>query len=274
MDDKRIAYLGPAGSYSEIAAQTVASRLAAGLLSCDDIEAVFERVEEGSAYQGIVPIENSYEGSVYPVLDLLLQKKLYISGEYILSIQHALLVRAGVKPAMITRLISHPQALGQCRKYLNQNFPGLARQTTASTAGAAQLVALSSDPIAAIASPLAAARYGLSILASNINDQNHNQTRFLILSRFMSPLLQPAKSTLLLRIQDRPGALYDILGAFAKKNINLTRIESRPTRRQLGQYYFFIDIEGHALDTRIQEALHEAAKHTLVLRILGSYPPA
>ncbi|HHW61718.1 MAG TPA: prephenate dehydratase [Syntrophomonadaceae bacterium] len=274
MDHKRIAYLGPTGSYSEIAAQNVASRMAAELLSCDDIETVFKMVEEGSALKGIVPIENSCEGSVYQVLDLLLQKKLYITGECILPIEHALLVKAGGNAAMITQIVSHPQALGQCRKYLKQNFPGLPQQTAASTAKAALQVALSSDPIAAIASPLTAAKYGLDILASNINDQSNNQTRFLILSACMPPLIKPAKSTLLLRIQDRPGALYDILGIFARRNINLTRIESRPTRRQLGQYYFFIDIEGHVLDTRIQEALHEAAKHTLMLRILGSYPPA
>lgn len=275
MPEYTLAYLGPEASFSHMAASAFASSRETALLACADLEDVYHAVETGFADGGIVPVENSYEGSVHEVLDLLIQKEnIYISGEYILPIQHALLVKRGVKKEEIKQLVSHPQALAQCRQYLMKNFPGIPRQQVSSTAEAACQAACHSEAIAAIGNPEAAKLYNLEILEESINDQSNNATRFLLLSPSLDLAEEGIKTSLLLHIQDRPGALYEILGAFARRNINLTRIESRPTKHQLGQYYFFIDIDGNLQDAVIQAALQEIPRHTLMLRILGSYKPA
>jgi len=264
----KIAALGPEGTYSAHAA--FMWDRSAELLYRDDFEAVFEAVESGEAGAGVVPVENSLEGAVSQNMDLLLRRKPKIVGEVVVPIRHCLLGRG--KRTEVRVVVSHPQALAQCRQYLRRSFPGAEIRSTGSTAHAAKL-AQEFPEMAAIAGANVAEKYGLEVLERDIQDNGNNATRFAIISCEPAMMTGRDKTSLAVYLdRDRPGALYAILGEFASRDINLTRIESRPSRRGLGDYYFFIDLEGHRDDPPVRAALDAVRSSATMVKVLGSYP--
>jgi chorismate mutase / prephenate dehydratase len=235
---------------------------------------VFHEVEAGSADFGVVPIENSTEGTVNHTLDRFLASPLKICGEVELRIHHCLMGMMG-SLGRIERICSHPQALAQCRAWLDEHLPGVERVPVSSNAEGARR-ARDEKGSAAIAGETAAEVYGLKILVTEIEDRPDNTTRFLVLGR---KLFQPSgadRTTLLVSIghTDAPGALHRLLGPLAEHRISMTRIESRPSQRRKWDYVFFIDIEGHAEDPHIARALGKLKQRSSLFRVLGSYPRA
>lgn len=286
-----IGVLGPEGSYSEKAAKLwiqekclEAGLEASSLRYFEDIEDAFTAAAEGKTDFSVVPVENSIEGSVGVSLDLLLRLNTVVCGEVVVRIEHCLLAKGSRENIKV--ILSHPQALAQCRHFLKENFPSAEIRSTGSTSHAARLAG-EIEEMAAIASPEAAERYGLRILLSNIQDRKENHTRFLVVragnSRFpekgpqektcpVSEETSGFKTSLIAYLaKDRPGSLYELLGAFAKRGINLTKIESRPSKRELGDYYFYIDFEGHIGDELIKDALKDIKANADMLKVLGSY---
>lgn len=269
------AYLGPELSFCEKAAILYSGQEQGQMLACPTIASVFAAVEEGKAVQGIVPIENSCEGSVNETLDLLTHDcGLAITGEIIIPVEHHLMVRDGVRPDEITHILSHPQALAQCRQNLRDKLPGVQWLEISSTAEAARLVASSDEPWAALASSGAAETYGLSVLITDMHDYSGNETRFVAISREANKYTHDCKTSLLIHTRHVPGALYECLREFAARGINLSKIESRPARTRIGEYMFFIDIDGHRQDQPIKSALEALLTSAEALRVLGSYPMA
>lgn len=268
----RIGVLGPEGSYSEKAALLWSKyRPGASLVYFPDFEAVLEAVFAGGVEVGIVPVENSLEGAVTAVMDLLLRLNVVIVGEVNLPIRHCLVGRG---EGEIKVILSHPQALAQCRQYLREHYPNAEVRTTGSTSHAARL-AQEFPEMAAIAGQDAAERYGLSILAREIQDASDNVTRFIVTGREGIATTGRDKTSLIMYLdKDRPGALFSILEEFARRNINLTRIESRPSRKGLGDYYFYIDLEGHLHDRTVGQAVAAVKEKAAMIRVLGSYPRA
>ena len=268
----RIAVLGPQGTYSEKAALLwCKERRASNLVYFPDFESVLDSVRQERVEAGIVPVENSLEGAVTAVMDLLLRLDVVIVGEVNLPIRHCLVGRGGGE---IRVILSHPQALAQCRKYLHEHYPDAEIRTTGSTSHAARL-AQEFPEMAAIAGQDAADRYGLAILAREIQDAGENTTRFIVVAREgVGPSGRDKTSLVIYLDRDRPGALYSILEEFARRNINLTRIESRPSRKGLGDYYFYIDLEGHMQDQEVGEAVAAARDKAAMVKVLGSYPRA
>jgi prephenate dehydratase len=272
---RTLGYLGPPGTFSHTAALRYAG--ARGLIPVcyNNLEEIFRQVEAGGLEKGIVPAENSTGGPVGETHDLLMATdQAYIVDELLLPVRQHLMARPGVAPAEIKKVYSHPQALAQCRKFLQARLPGVPVVETASTAAAASAVAASVEPLAAIGSDSAAATYGLEILDAGIQSNNDNTTRFLVLGRDKKVFGGPAKTSLALAVKDRPGALYRILREFSLREINLTRIESRPAGGRLGDYIFFIDVEGREEDRAVAGALGEVQKHAIWLKRLGCYPAA
>ncbi len=280
----KMAYLGPRGTFCEEAAIRCTDPTKWELVPYNSIEQVFAAVHLGEMDSGIVPIENSCEGSVNQTMDLLAYDyDLKLSGEIVLPIKHNLLARPGIELEGISRIISHPQALAQCRRYLNANFKSLELIDVASTAEAARRVAESNDSWAAIGTTTAARAYGLEILCSEIQDRPNNETRFITLTKYGSNAANGNtsgdgsclhKTSLLLYLMNKPGALFQALEQFNLYEINLTKIESRPAQTRIGEYLFFIDIEGHQLDPRVTKALAGLKSITHDIRILGSYRSA
>lgn len=267
-----IAYLGPAGTFTEEVTMKYSSGCPLLLKPLPSLEKVMDAVDNGDAKLGVVPVENSSEGSVNLTFDLLARgRRAKIRGELLHRVQHSLLVRPGQAPEGIVQICSHPQALAQCRGFLEKNYAKTVIHSMASTAEAAALVA-QSEGKAALASGRAAQLYGLQILEENVQDESNNITRFLLLALQDAPPTGEDKTSLLLGLNDRPGSLYSVLGIFADKDINLTKIESRPIRSDLGKYIFFLDIEGHRNDPVVERALEELDKRALFLKVLGSYP--
>ncbi|MDD3041626.1 MAG: prephenate dehydratase [Methanosarcinaceae archaeon] len=287
-----IGVLGPEGSYSEKAAKLWIRDKGFKTVSLryfEDIEDAFTAAAKGKADFSVIPVENSIEGSVGISLDLLLRLKTVICGEIVIRIEHSLLSKGGRENIKV--ILSHPQALAQCRHFLKENFPDAEIRSTGSTSHAA-LLAGEFEEMAAISAPEAAKKYGLKILLSNIQDRKENHTRFLVIrpGNFHENARVPEncphektdpdsegassfKTSLIVYIaKDRPGSLYELLGAFAKRGINLTKIESRPSKRELGDYYFYIDFEGHIGDAVIKDALKDIKTNTDMLKVLGSYP--
>jgi prephenate dehydratase len=264
-----IGVLGPEGSYSEKAAKKWGPR--EELKYFGDFEEVLVAVEAGEVDIGVVPLENSLEGAVGLTMDLLLRLHVRIIGEVNLPIRHCLIGRGEGK---IKVILSHPQALAQCRQYIRREHPGVEVRTTGSTSHAAKLAQEFSE-MAAIAGAETAQKYGLQVLARDIQDAAENVTRFAVVGKEMPLATDRDKTSLVIYLdRDRPGALFDILQEFAKRSINLTRIESRPSRRALGDYYFYIDLEGHISDGPVQEALQGLEKKAAMVKVLGSYPRA
>ena len=265
-----IGTLGPEGSFSEKAAKQWNDK--AELRYYDDILDTVDALLRDEVDCSIVPIENSLEGSITLTLDLLMEQQLKIVGEVIVQIRHCLLSKGRLADLKI--LMSIPQALSQCKKYIKQNFKNIEVRTTLSTSQAAKL-ASEAKHIAAIASRESARIYGLEILDEDIQDANENFTRFIVIGRTTPPATGNDKTSLIVYLEkNRPGALYEILGEFANKGIDLTKIESRPTKKVLGDYLFYIDLKGHIEDRIIKDALERVKSKVGMLKVLGSYPAA
>jgi chorismate mutase/prephenate dehydratase len=268
-----VAYLGPKGTFSERAALKHFG-LAADALPAPSIDEVFRAVESGSADFGIVPVENSTEGAVGRSLDLMPQTPMKVCGEVIVRIHHHLMAKTAPKEfADIRRVFSHGQSLAQCHEWLNANLPHVERVAVSSNAEAARRAAEEAGS-AAVAGEMAAEHYGLKILASNIEDEPNNTTRFLILGDYEPQPSGKDKTSLVLSARNRAGAVYEMLTPFATRGVSMTKFESRPSRVALWEYLFFVDIEGHRGDANVASALEEVAKIAGYLKVLGSYPTA
>lgn len=272
---KILAYLGPEGTFSSQAAQQYLQRPAATPLSLQSfptIPAIFRALQANEVDLALVPAENSIEGSVTATLDLLAQDiPLFIQGELVIPIVHNLLSRASCLNG-VKKVLSHPQAIAQCRSFLAKELNHAQLIETNSTAEAARLVAEGDSTLAAISSLECAERYLLTPLASGIADYSNNVTRFLLIGQEQANIPISNKTSLVIALEkDRPGGLYQVLGFFARENINLSRIESRPSKLELGKYIFFIDCEAGNNDHGMQRVLEELAKFTVYLRNLGSY---
>jgi chorismate mutase/prephenate dehydratase len=267
----RVAYLGPEHTYSHEAAR---GRFGSSVqfVPQPSIAAVFLEIQNGRADFGVVPVENSTEGSISLTLDLLIDTPLVIIGEILQPVRHALMSREG-DPAKISRIVSHQQSLGQCRTYLASNFPHCQTEAVSSNAVAAQRAA--EDPaLGAIASKAAAQAYGLRIIAENIQDVAQNTTRFLVIGTRAVEKSGRDKTSILFAVPDKVGALNQALNSFARSRINISKIESRPLRGRHWEYLFFADLEGHRDDPRVRRALSALEHRTLFLKVLGSYPEA
>jgi chorismate mutase / prephenate dehydratase len=265
----RVAFLGPEQTYSHEAAVTRFGS-SIGLAPQSSVAAVFQAIEGGRADFGVVPVENSTQGSVTLTLDLLIDTSLVIIGEVLLPIRHALLSRDG-DPNSVRKIVSHEQSLAQCRGYLAANYPHCETEAVESNAFAAKRAAV--DPsCAAIASASAAEAYGLKVIAASIQDLASNTTRFLVIGKRAVERSGADKTTVLFAVPDKVGALYDALRIFARNSINISKIESRPLRSRPWEYIFFVDMAGHREDPRLKRALKTLAGKTLFLKVLGSYP--
>jgi chorismate mutase/prephenate dehydratase len=266
----KVAYLGPPATFSH---QAAVRRFGGSVtyLSCETIDDVFDRVQTESANYGVVPVENSIEGAVVTTLDRLVDTPLKICAEIYQPVSHYLLsagTRGGIK-----RILSHPSVFGQCRKWLREEMPQAELIPSASTARAAEIAAADKHS-AAIAGRLAADIYRLKILNTDIQDVSGNMTRFLVIGRTDTEKTGDDKTSLLFSVKHRAGSLYQALGSFKKYNLNMTKIESRPSRLKVWEYLFFVDIEGHLSDPKVRKALQDLDKHCLLLTVLGSYPKA
>lgn len=269
-----VAYLGPAGTFTEQAAQRQFGT-AIDAVACASIDEVFRVTESGQANFGVVPLENSTEGSVNQTLDLLLHTTLSINAEVALPIHHNLLTQHGTMVG-VQRICAHVQALAQCKLWLDRHYPTVECQPVASNAEAARLASL--DPsVAAIAGESATQHYHLQVVEMYIQDDPHNRTRFAVLGHL--PLSQAMASdhdrtSMILSVPHKTGAVCKLLAPLAAHNISITRLESRPARMGKWEYYFYVDIEGHAQDKNVAEALAELQQHAAFFKMLGSYPAA
>jgi len=264
----KVVYFGPPATFTHLAAMQSFGRRA-DLIPAKSIAEIFTKVEKKQADFGVVPVENSTEGVVNYTLDMFLDSDLKICAEVIMEIYHHLLGKGKLKE--IKKVYSHPQALAQCRSWLEENLPEVKLIEVESTARAAQLAAKEVEA-AAIASDVAASLYKLNIIVSRIEDLSNNYTRFLVIGREYTERSGEDKTSILFSIKDRVGALYDILAPFRKHRINLTKIESRPTKRKAWEYVFFVDFLGHKDEENVKKALSELEKECFFLKILGSYP--
>ena len=264
-----IAFLGPEGTFTQEAAFKHFGH-SVKTLSLGAIDEVFREVEAGHAQFGVVPIENSTEGVVNHTLDMFLRSDLRICGEVSLRVHHHLLSK-GSDLASVTQVISHQQSLAQCREWLDVNLPSVPREATSSNAEASRLAAETKD-VAAIAGESAAKIYGLNKLASNIEDEPDNTTRFLVIGRMQTQPSGNDKTSIVVSGKNKPGALYELLGPLATRGLNMTRIESRPSRQAKWEYVFFLDILGHADDPKLTEALAALKQESGFYKLLGSYP--
>ena len=265
----RVAYFGPLATYTHLAAMRHFGS-SASFLPVETIGEVFDAVDSGKAEFGVVPIENSNEGVVSSTLDLFVDYDLKVSAEVMLEISHNLLSKSGDK-TKIRKVYSNPQASAQCRRWLESNLRGIPVLESTSTARAAE-IASQDDEVAAIASELAAKIYDLHFVEKNIGDSKYNFTRFLVISKEYPQKTGEDKTSIMFSIKDKPGALYDILSPFKKAKINLTKIESRPSKRKAWEYIFFVDMEGHVDDKRVRKAIDSIKDSCLYVKILGSYP--
>lgn len=266
-----VAYLGPEGTFTQAAAQKHFGQSVC-TVPLAAIDEVFRAVESRECQYGVVPVENSIEGVVSHTLDSFVGSSLRICGEVELRIHHHLLSREP-ELARVVRVYAHQQALAQCRRWLDGRLGGVERIALSSNAEAARRC--TGEPgSAAIAGAAAGALYGLGALASNIEDQPDNTTRFLVVGPRSAPPSGDDKTSLLFATPNRPGALYHVLSAFAEAGISMTRIESRPSRQGMWDYFFFVDVIGHADDPLVAEALQRFGQRTTMLKLLGSYPRA
>ncbi len=265
----KIAFFGPQATFTHLAAlRHFGSSME--FVPFGNIRGVFDAVETGKADFGVVPVENSSEGVVSYTLDMFMDYDLKISSEVMLEIAENLLSKTGDR-SKIKKIYSHPQPIGQCRNWLDTNMPGIPVLESSSTAAAAELAA--KDPsVAAIASELAAKIYDLHFVERHIEDSRSNFTRFLVIGKEPTPRTGHDKTSIMFSIKDRAGALYDMLSPFKKAKINLTKIESRPSKRKAWEYIFFVDMAGHIEDRKVRRAIDEMTETCLFLKILGSYP--
>ena len=266
-----IAYLGPEATFTH---QAAIRRFGSSLdyTAQKTIADVFAEVGKGRADYGVVPVENSTEGVVTHTLDMFVDSELKIVSQIVLPIQYCLAGICG-RVKDIKRLHIHPQALGQCRRWVQKNLPGAEVLEASSNARSAELASRDRQS-AAVTGTLAAEKYGLEILEQDIQDSAANATRFLVLGRQCSPPTGHDRTSLMVSIADRVGALHEALAAFRRCKINLTKIESRPSKRKAWEYFFFIDCDGHAQDRRVARAIRQLGRHCNFVKLLGSYPNA
>ena len=269
---KRLAFFGPPGTHTEQA--SVNYDAAAVLLPYSTIPLVAAAVDSGEADEGVVPIENSVGGSLSVTLDLLIHgSSLFIRQEIILPIKHFLVGRPGTRLEDIDVIYSHHQALEQCRSYLAEHFAGVREVLSTSTAAAVEDMLTGGGRAAAIATERAAKLYDAEVLASGIADYANNTTRFVVLASADHPPTGDDKTSICFTFDgDNPGVLHSALGELASRNINLTKIESRPTRAALGEYIFLVDLQGHREDEAVKSALSGLREISTLFKIFGSYP--
>lgn len=265
----KISFQGEAGAYSEQAVFGYFGSVET--VPCETFDAVFEAVISGESDSALIPIENSLAGSIHQNYDLLLRHDLHIVGEYLLRVRHCLIAVPGVKKEDIRKAISHPQALGQCAGYLRSH--GIKAEQVYDTAGSVKILKESgAKDTAAIASRRAAELYGMQILEEGIEDNAENYTRFLATGR--EPILptDEAKTSIVFTLKNQPGALFKALSVFALRDLDLTKIESRPLQGKPWEYLFYIDFIGSTSDEVSKRALDHLGEYAMTLRVLGSYP--
>ena len=267
-----IAYLGPSGTYTEAAAVKQFGQFAKTVAS-PSINEVFRQVEVGRAQYGVVPVENSTEGMVNHTLDCFIDTKLSICAEIELPIHHAFLIPRDASLEDIIKIVSHPQSLAQCRRWLDEKFSDVPRISVNTNADAA-MMASTQVGVAAIAGEVAADRYDLNIVETNIEDYSDNKTRFLVLGNQSVELSGNDKTSILVSCQNEPGALFNVLEPFNRHGISLTRLETRPAKGGDWSYIFFIDFDGHQSQEAVQAVLEEISAVAIEVRLLGSYPQA
>jgi prephenate dehydratase len=264
----RVAFQGEPGAYSEQAVFDYYGSVEP--MPCVSFDAVFDSVESGDCEAGLIPIENSLAGSIHQNYDLLLRHDLYVTGEYLLRVRHCLIAASGVTMTDIKKAISHPQALGQCAAYLRSR--GIQPEPVYDTAGSVKIVKESgARDTAAIASRRAAELYGMHILEEGIEDNAENYTRFLAISKAAVQPEGESKTSIVFTLKNQPGALFKALSVFALRDIDLTKIESRPLQGKPWEYLFYIDFVGAAQAETAQRALDHLAEYALTLRVLGTY---
>jgi chorismate mutase/prephenate dehydratase len=264
-----VAYLGPAGTFSEQAVYQQFGSAVEGL-PCVSIDEVFRATEAGTADFGVVPVENSSEGAINRTLDLLLATTTVISGEVSIPVHHSLMTKTGTMDG-VKVVCAHSQALAQCQVWLNLHHPGVERRAVASNAEAARMA--SEDPaVAAIASEMAGEQYQLGVVQAHIQDDPHNRTRFLIIGSLRTDRSGQDRTSLVLAVPNKAGAVYNLLAPLATHGVSMTRFESRPARMGTWEYYFYVDIEGHLQDPAVARALEELKDNAAFFKVLGSYP--
>jgi len=266
-----VAYLGPSGTFSE---EAVFQQFGTAIetLPCASIDEVFRATEAGTADFGVVPVENSSEGAINRTLDLLLATTTVISGEVSIPVHHSLMTSTGSMDG-VKLVCAHSQALAQCQVWLNLHHPHVERRAVASNAEAARMA--SHDPtIAAIASEMAGEQYKLGVVQAHIQDDPHNRTRFAIIGTLETAPSGRDHTSLVLAVPNRAGAVYSLLAPLAKHGVSMTRFESRPARIGTWEYYFYVDVEGHAKDAAVTRALEELKDNAAFFKVLGSYPQA
>ncbi|PUA17238.1 prephenate dehydratase [Glaciimonas sp. PCH181] len=264
-----VAYLGPAGTFSEQAVYQQFGH-AVDSMACASIDEVFRAAEAGTADFGVVPIENSSEGVINRTLDLLLQTTLRISGEVAIPVHHSLMTKDGTTDH-VTRICAHSQALAQCNAWLNQHYPNIERLAVASNAEAARM-ASEDVTVAGIAGELAAQTYGVQIVSAHIQDDPHNRTRFAVIGRLHTTPSGKDQTSLVLSVPNKAGAVYSLLSPLASHGVSMSRFESRPARMGAWEYYFYVDVEGHEQDEKVAKALAELKQNAAFFKLLGSYP--
>ncbi|MBN1247085.1 MAG: prephenate dehydratase [Anaerolineae bacterium] len=268
----RVAFQGVAGAYSQEAVRQYFGS-DADPVPCPTLEDMFPEVESGRADFAMLPVENAVAGAVAGAYELLLERDLRINAEVILRVRHMLLAAPGTRRSEVRRVRSHPQALAQCQRYLDRY--GMAAEPAFDTAGSARDLAENPEPdVAVIASGLAAEMYGLEILDRGIEDFRFNYTRFFAMGTDDPPRAQRTKTSVVFSTRHSPGALYQCIGEFSTRNINLTKIESRPRLNQPWRYTFYLDFEGHCQDLVAEAALMGLLRHASFVKLLGSYPAA
>lgn len=267
-----IAFQGEHGAYSEQAVRQHFG-LEPATLPCRSFLDIFLAMQESRATHGMLAVENSLAGTVIPAYDLLVDHDFHVQAEVIVRVEHCLMAPPGTRLEDIRRVISHYQALGQCEQTLRRM--SLEPVTYYDTAGAARDLAAKPEPhTAVIASELAAETYGLEILIKNLEDLDFNYTRFFVLGSDVPPRQDPSKTSIIFTTRHKPGALFEVLSELAKRNINLTKIESRPRRNRPWHYLFYLDFAGHEDDPEVREAMLGILKRSSFLKVLGSYPAA
>ncbi|MBL4682211.1 MAG: prephenate dehydratase [Pseudomonadales bacterium] len=268
----KVAYLGPEGTFTQLASQKQFGHgvLGSPMVTVDD---VFREVASENCHYGVVPVENSSEGVISHTLDNFLNSSLQICGEVELRIHHNLMVAPGTGEEDITKIYSHQQTLGQCRRWLDGHLPRIPRINSTSNAEAAKR-AQEEEGAAAIAGEIAAETYSLDILSKKIEDQSDNTTRFIIVGREEIGVSGNDKTSIMVSTHNQPGALYKLLEPFHRHGISLTSIETRPSKNGMWSYVFFIDFEGHREDENVQKVLNEVDADSLEIKMLGSYPRA
>lgn len=269
----KIGYLGPRGTFSHEALKKYASGMEYTAAEFSSIPEIIAAVRDNIADEAIVPIENSIEGAVNATMDMIgLEVDLLIKAELIIPIREHLMVRKGTDIHGIKYVLSHPQPLGQCRNFLAGQLPYAQVQVACSTAAAAEEVAKGAPGYAAVGSLAAAEAYGLEIVKKDIQDNDNNHTRFVVVGRTQTARTGKDRTSIAFSTDDVPGSLYKILGIFNLWDINLSRIESRPAKNKLGRYIFFVDLIGHREDENLKDALTMVKKKTSFFKFLGSYP--